>query len=419
MTNLCTLPSIPVLKIMEFLVIDDILNLRLTCSRMLKLSNCETFFKRVNVKVHDLSPSDVMIFKNLCDKYASVFVLKINHFVGDVSVILAHIADVKEMIINVKHLHLICNECKNIQTLTIDIYELKVQTFPGRPDVDFRCLSKLEQLDTLVIGERKERYSFYNNLDKTMLYDIFTCTKHIKKIKFIELMTVPWQDLTRHPDEEQLTKLLKDVISSSHHITEWTFFGAFTRKWYIFQFPNTIKTLKCRRAIDFDFTCLANSFVEAIEIDGSAVVAKNFRLPNLKKLEIHGDIHDPGDMKKLFLPNVEVLRMCRVSNLTKFEPFLLPTLKTLMLDPTETLNDSHLKWILKMLSKCFSLRRLVIDRRHSKSLDLSLRVSKSCLIDLLKVKPFLNIKIMYKWQTILISTKNFDVAVGKIKHLLI
>ena len=157
MKNLCTLPSIPVLKIMGFLAIDDILNLRLTCSRMLELSDCETFFKRVNVKVHDLSLSDIMIFKNLCDKYASVFVSKINDFAVDVSVILAH---VKEMIINVKHLHRICDECKNIQTLTIDIYGLnffEYEFLAGRRDLDLRCLSKLEQLDTLVIGGRKEK----------------------------------------------------------------------------------------------------------------------------------------------------------------------------------------------------------------------------------------------------------------------
>ena len=160
MKNLCTLPSIPVLKIMGFLAIDDILNLRLTCSHMLELSECETFFERVNVKVHDLSLSDIMTFKNLCDKYASVFVLKINYFVGDVSVILAHITHVKEMIINVKHLHRICDECKNIQTLAIDIYGLNFfehEFLAGRRDLDLRCLSKLEQLDTLVIGGRKEK----------------------------------------------------------------------------------------------------------------------------------------------------------------------------------------------------------------------------------------------------------------------
>ena len=160
MTNLCTLPSIPVLKIMGFLAVDDILNLRLTCSRMLELSECETFFKRVNVKVHDLSLSDVMTFKNLCDKYTSVFVLKINYFAVDVSVILVHITHAKEMIINVKHLHRICDECKNIQTLTIDIYGLNFsehEFLAGRRDVDFRSLSKIEQLDTSVIGERKEK----------------------------------------------------------------------------------------------------------------------------------------------------------------------------------------------------------------------------------------------------------------------
>ena len=412
MTNLCTLPSIPVLKIMEFLAIDDILNLRLTCSRMLELSECETFFKRVNVEVHDLLPSDVMTFKSFCDKYASVFVLKINYFVGDITVILAYITDVKEMNINVRHLHQICNECKNIQSLIIDVYEL-AHDFTDKPDVDFRCLSKLEHLDNLVIGERNERYNFYNFLDKSMLYDIFTCTKHIKKIKFMGHMRIERQNCKRHPDEQQLIKSLKEIISGSHHITEWTFFGVYMRKGNVFQFPNTIKMLKCTRGFGFDFTCLANSFVEEIVIDGSAVVAKIFRSPNLKKLEIHGDIHNLRNIR-LFLPSVEVLNICRVSNLTRFEPLLLPTLKTLMLDPTEILNDVHLKWMLKMMSKCISLVCLVIDRRHYKSLDQSLRVSKSSLIDLLKVKPSLNIKIVYKWQSNLISAKNFDVAVRKI-----
>ena len=103
-----------------------------------------------------------------------------------------------------------------------------------------------------------------------------------------------------------------------------------------------------------------------------------------------------------------------MSNLTRFEPLLLPTLKTLILDPTEILNDVHLKWMLKMMNKCISLVCLVIDRRHYNSPDQSLRVSKSSLIDLLKVKPSLNIKIVYKWQSNLISAKNFDVAVRKI-----
>ena len=47
-----------------------------------------------------------------------------------------------------------------------------------------------------------------------------------------------------------------------------------------------------------------------------------------------------------------------------------------------------------------------MDHRHSKSLDQSLQVSKSCLTDLLKVRPSLNIKIIYKWQTILIFQVN-------------
>ena len=416
MTNFCTLPRITQLKIMKFLSVGDILNMRLTCSLMLELSKCESFFKRVKIKFSNLSVSDITIFKNLCDKYASVFALKINYFDGDINAILAHIINITEVMIAVKHLRQICNKCTNIKTLTIDVYEIANGNSIAEL-VDFRCLSKLEQLDKLVIGEGNERNFFHDVIDKSMLYDIFTCTKSISKIKFMGYMKIEGQDFRRHPDKQQLIKSLKEVISSSHHITEWTFLGVCIKE-HIFQFPSSIKILKRRLVRGFDFSFALSNSLEEIGIDGSAVKAKNFKLPNLKVLEIYGDLYDPGDMKNLFLPNLERLNMCRVSELTKFEPLLLPTLKTLMLDPTLTLNDKHMKWILKMLSKCVSLLCLVIDRCHSTSLDQSLRVSKSCLIDLLTAKPSLNVRIVDKWQTILITAKNFDVAVKAIRHLL-
>ena len=418
MTNFCSLPRITQLKIMKFLSVGDILNMRLTCSLMLELSNCESFFKRVKIQFSNLSVSDITIFKNLCDKYASVFALKINHFDGDINAILAYIINITEVMITVKHLRQICHKCRNIKTLTIDVYEI-ANGHSVAELVDFRCLSKLELLDELVIGEGNKRNFFHDVIDKSMLYDIFTSTNSISKIKFMGYMRIEGQDFKRHPDEQKLIKSLKEVTSSSHHITEWIFFGVFIEE-HIFQFPSSIKILKRRLVRGFDFSFALSNSLEEIGIDGSILKAKNFKLPYLKVLEIYGDLYDPGDMKNLFLPNLEMLHIYRVSDLPKFEPLLLPTLKTLTVDPTETLNDTHMKWLLKtLLSKCDSLLCLVIDRCHSSALDQSLRVSESCLIDLMTAKPSLNIKIVDKWQTVLISAKNFDVAFKKIKHLLI
>ena len=417
MTNFCSLPRISQLKIMKFLSVVDILNMRLTCSLMLELSNCESFFKRVKIQFSDLSVSDGTIFKNLCDKYASVFALKINHFNGDINAIVAHIINITEVIITVKHLRQICNNCKNIKALTIDVYEIANGDFVAEL-VDFRCLSKLEQLDELVIGEGNKRNFFHDVIDKSMLYDIFTSTKSISKIKFMGYMRIERQNFKRHPDEQKLIKSLKEVTSSSHHITEWIFFGIFIEE-PIFQFPSSIKILKHRLVRGFDFSFALGNSLEEVGIDGSVIKAKNFKLPNLKVLDIYGDLYDPGDMKNIFLPNLETLHMYHVSDLPKFEPLLLPTLKTLTLYPAEILNDTHLKWLLKaLLSKCDSLLCLVIDWCHSSALGQSLRVSESSMIDLLTAKPSLSIKIVDKWQTILISAKNFDFAVKKIKHLL-
>ena len=270
--------------------------------------------------------------------------------------------------ITVKYLRQICNKCKNIKTLTIDVYEI-ANGYSVAELVDFRCLSKLEQRDELVIGEGNKRNFFHDVIDKSMLYDIFTSAKSISKIKFMGYMRIEGQDFRRHPDEQKLIKSLKEVTSSSHHITEWIFFGVFMEE-HIFWFPSSIKVLKCRLVRSFDFSFVLSSSLEEIGIDGSVVKAKIFELPNLKVLEIYGDLYDPGDMKNLFLPYLELLHMYRASDLTKFEPLLLPTLKTLTLDPTETLNDTQLKWLLKtLLSKCDSLLCLVIDQCYSSALD--------------------------------------------------
>ena len=74
MANLCSLARIPVVKIMKYLQV-AVLNLRLTCSYMFESSQFDEFFKRVKLQINLLSTSDLKVFKNLCNKFVSIFTL--------------------------------------------------------------------------------------------------------------------------------------------------------------------------------------------------------------------------------------------------------------------------------------------------------------------------------------------------------
>ena len=62
MANLCSLPQIPLVKIMEYLPVADVLNLRLVCSYMFVSSQFDEFFKRVKLEINFLSTSDLKVF---------------------------------------------------------------------------------------------------------------------------------------------------------------------------------------------------------------------------------------------------------------------------------------------------------------------------------------------------------------------
>ena len=204
MVNICILPNTALMGIMKYLRVSDILNLRLTCSCMFKLSKCKSFFKRVNIRITNLSRYDYVFLKNLCDSYENILAMRINHFQGNLTFILPYIRHVKEMIVNVKHLKRVCMECPNIETLVVDLHSLGIYNCVSGDD--FTYLSQLPKLKELVIGVSNVDRPV---LDKSTLYDIFASTKCISKIKFVGEMVIKGRDSKKHPDEKQLLESLK------------------------------------------------------------------------------------------------------------------------------------------------------------------------------------------------------------------
>ena len=431
MTNICSLPSIPIVKTMEYLPVADILKLRLVCSYMFVSSQSDAFFKRVKIRINQLSTNDLEVFKNLCDKFVRVSVLQINRFDGDINLILPCIRNVKKIIIHTKQLLQICSECSMINTLAIDVCSLSSEK-SVLEEVNFRSLSKLAKLRELSLGVRSGLLQ-NDVLSTSNLYNILTSAKSISKIKFIGHMNITGPEWTRHldekelADEKQVVESLMKVISCSHNIKEWSFSEVYW-KGNLFQFPSNISILTWRVPLWFNSACILHTHIEHLRIDGCAFDATNMKLPTLKILQINGDIHNHGNVDKimdpidtdgLYLPKLEDLFLCCVKDLFKFEPLLLPTLKRLSLGPIETLKKNPFAWILRILTKCIALSTLIIDRKFYESEDQSLAISESGLKDLLIMFPSLEIKFVGKFQNISISLKNFNKEVRKLRHFLL
>ena len=433
MANLCSLARIPVVKIMEYLPVADVLNLRLTCSYMFESSQFDEFFKRVKLQINLLSTSDLKVFKNLCNKFVSIFTLQINSFDGDINLLLPYIKNIKKVIIHTKHLEQISSECMNIVTLAIDVCSLSSEK-SVQDKVNFAGLSKLAKLDELSLGVRNN-YMQQDVLNTPDLHIILTSAKSISKIKFIGHMIITGPKWTRYldekekADEEQIIESLTKVISSSHNIKEWSYSKVYWQG-NLFRFPSSISILTWKVPILFNPVCLLDTHIEQLRIDFCAFDAKHFTIPSLKMLEIYGDKYDhdkygggedlvdPIDMEGLYLPKLEDLCVCCVTDLFQFEPLLLPTLKRLTLGPKETLKEIHFAWISRMLRKCAAICTLVIDRKFYESDNQLLAISESGLKNLLDKSPSLEIKFVGKFQNITISLKNFDKQIEKIRHLL-
>ena len=433
MASLCSLPRIPMVKIMEYLPVADVLNLRLTCSYMFVSSQFNEFFKRVKLQINLLSTEGLKVFKNLCNKFVSIFTLQINSFDGDINLLLPYIKNIKKVIIHTKQLEQISSECMNIINLTIDIYSLSSEK-SVQEEVNFACLSKLAKLDELSLGVRNN-YMQQDVLNTSDLHIILTSAKSISKIKFIGDMNITgpkwiqYLDEKEQAHEKQVAESLAEVISSSHNIKEWSFSKVYWQG-NLFQFPNNINILTWKVPVLLNPVCLLDTNVEQLRIDFCAFDAKNFKIPSLKMLEIYGDKYDhdkygggedlvdPIDVEGLYLPELEDLCVCCVSDLFQFEPLLLPTLKRLSLGPKKTLKESHFAWISRMLRKCVAICTLVIDQQFYKSDNQLLAISESGLKNLLETSPSLEIRFVGKFQNITISLKNFDKQIEKIRHLL-
>lgn len=352
MNNLGKLPDIALQKLLEYLPVRDVLNLRITCSHIFRASRCKSFFGRVQVSLSKIEEDDVELYNTFCQEFASIVRFNLedcdeNYF----NLIVPHVEKVEEILVQVKDLNHICTNFKHIRKLMIKyiyVAELNME------EIDFSCLSMLLELAELSI-EGSVHYFQKLTLYRTMVEDILSNTKCLQKISFRKV----------HIERREMNASLgaggdnlEESISNANHIKEWCF-NTVSIDVGSFQLPRNIKMLECRHTSCVSFKNHAFEKLEKLVLEGVEFDSERFEFPNLKELKIAGSLLGDGfEEKEVLCPNLQVLQLDNVSHISNFQQLFCDSLKVLFVTSWSGLSDEEQSWI---LSKCGSLRHLFVS----------------------------------------------------------
>ena len=403
MGNLCQLPYIILLRIMAYLPVDNILNLRLTCQCMYKLTKCKEFYRRISVDIYfKVNSRDVEMFKSLLEEHGSNLRFKRMYFYNDMNLILPYLSKVEDMWIDTRYLEDICIHCTQTKKLAISLDYLVPEA--EKREIDFSCLSKLQKLEELTIGSFK---AYGATLCKSTLYDILVNATTISKICFTDIYCIAQTNFKKHHCEIKLNKLLTKVIKNASHIKEWSLFNVFCSE-KIFEFPYDVRSIECRNV---NCAIIKNQPYKSIQMlvtRGEDLCSEKFEFINLKQLELTGDLTYPGlKGNAVVCPQLEVLCLRELFDIEKLVPFLSSTLKVLKLDTRSCNHDNILKQIMQ---RCTSLRNLIIVDDGWAWLN-NFQISKLCMRSVLDSLPKLKI-IFSKFlkNDVVFTLRNFDEA---------
>ena len=403
MDNLCQLPYIILLRIMEYLPVDNILNLRLTCQCMYNFTKCKEFYKRISIDVYfKVKSRDVEMFKNLLEEYGNKLRFKRMYFYNDMNLILPYLSKIEDVWIDTRYLEDICIHCTQIKKLGLSFDYLVPEA--EKREIDFTCISKLQKLEELTIGCFK---AYGATLCKSTLYDILVNTTTISKIYFTDIYCIAQKNFKKHHCERKLNKLLTKVIKNASHIKEWSLFNIFCSE-KIFEFPYDARSIECRNVNCAIVKNQPYKSIQKLVTKGEDLCSEEFEFINLKQLELTGDLTYPGlKGNAVVCPHLEVLSLHELFDIEKLESFLSPTLKVLELDTRSCSHDTILKWI---MAKCTSLSTLIIVDDGWAWLN-NFQISKLCMRSVLDSRPKLKI-IFSKFlkNDVVLTMRNFNEA---------
>ena len=338
MIRLVDLPNIPLQCVCSYLTVNDVLNLRLTCSKMFQVSKCKEFYEKVQICMAKIKETDLKLFQKLCEEFAHYIMFNTEGcFEERLQWILPCVKSVRNVLVNIRYLNQTCRKLKHIKCLVINyIYSDGLKD----NDIDFSCLSTARMLDQLCIkGSVNNFQKLY--LYQTMLDVVIEHTKQISKICFEDI------DLQKGSDFAKSKDPLSKKIRKSSHIREWKLKNVLTDDG-IFDLPRDIGVLECRYTNCINFKVYKFDNLQKLVLESIKFENELFKFENLKVLEITGHLRDDGlNGKTIVCPKLEIIRLFKIHHIGSFQELLTCKSKRLHLTVSDDICDTEISWILQ------------------------------------------------------------------------
>lgn len=351
-------------QIFNYLPVQDILSLRLTCSHLHLVSKCKAFYDRIQLTLKSLQSNHLHILKNVLENSVRSIRIKLPPLDESMFVTIADVSgEIEDISIDIKDLKWICKHCKNIRRLVIRfdfglICHLKL-------DLDqiakFHCLSELNDLDELhFTSSHSVKYTVnvitFGHYTQSMLNDILENASSITKIGF---HNIEFKD-----HDNKLTQKTRKNVCNASHINHWTFENFYCWE-NIFEFPPSIVSLEMREARYINLN-LAHTKMENLVLHNAKFRCKEFNFKNLKTLELSGvlkemslicmyDLHYCAEVENLKLSDL----YCDHAFSAMYMSLFTSKVKILTLENIYRMNETILE---KILKRCPSLIELTLKK---------------------------------------------------------
>ena len=378
MVRLVDLPNVSLQFVCAHLAVTDVLNLRLTCSKMFQASKCKEFYGKVQICMAKIKETDLKLFQKLCEELAIIIMFNIEGcFEERLEWILPFAKNVRNVLVNIKYLEQACRELKYIKYLVINyIYSDGLKD----SDINFSCLSSAAKIDQLCIK------GTVNNFEKLYLYqfmvnDILKYTEQISKICLEDIDLRKGNGIAKSEDplsnedidlqkgngvaesEDPLSNedSLSKQIRKSNHIRQWKFKNVITDD-DIFDLPSDITVLECRYTNCISFKVYKFDNLEKLVLESIKFENDIFEFKNLKVLEITGHLRDDGLVgKRIDCPKLEIIRLFKIHHIGSFQQLFTCESKRLHLTIIHDLSNTEISWILQnkpLLNRSFTYNNM-------------------------------------------------------------
>lgn len=340
------LPENIIMKILKYLPVPDMLNIRLCSYWLYQASKSQVFYEQIVVRIKPLKKSNEGYLKHLlleCGSCSSLDLTSCGY--SDLEIISKYLAVVRDVAVDMKDLPVVCEYSKNVHRLVLNM-DIELET---DDTFDLMIIKDLKNLDDLVLRNKYKKASS----DCQIIHSI-TLIDILSHVKIITKFGLEGFDFTANELLEK-DKDTQKIISTASNILQWSFCSVIGRDG-IFLLPESVKSVVCRN-MSLGIIALNNSCVERLILDQAWIHSdERFTINSLKYLEIH---NSKFSYKSFNFRNLETLYIdscwfsaCNMAILAfKF------SIKVLVLQSIKGLNE-NIDRFLEAVTKCKLLKQV-------------------------------------------------------------